>query len=195
MSHKKNTDGTPQVVDFFRTVNKDAHKLKRMGSDGVHGCGGLVVRFFASCLRRVGVGNPGASVESMAFGTVDPLDFPLKDGSLSPTGGAAGAGIARGGSTRVAPLQSGEYAMEEEELEEEEDDADEEELSAQARNMIRSSIVSEFSGNPGGYGVGGVLPSCDVLYRGFCVPWYAERAVHTRLMVRPKRAHARTHAQ
>lgn len=104
------------MVDFFRTVNKDAHKLKRIGSDGVHDCGGLLVRAFASCLRRVGLGNPGASVENMAFGTNDPLDFSTKESI--------------GGPARVAPMPSGEYVMEEME---EEDDADEEELSAQAR--------------------------------------------------------------
>eukprot|EP00903_Cladosiphon_okamuranus_P008455 g8124.t1 len=115
-----------QVVDFFRTVNKDAHLLTRMGSDGVQGCGGLVVRVFASCLRRLGLGNPGASVENMAFGTENPLDFSNKPGRS-----AAGDGeVARGG----GGFLSGDFAVDEEELEEE-DDADQEELSAQKKKV------------------------------------------------------------
>lgn len=115
-----------QVVDFFRTVNKDAHLLTRMGSDGVQGCGGLVVRVFASCLRRLGLGNPGASVENMAFGSDNPFQFSTKPGR-SATGD--GEGLVERGSGAPAFL-SGEFVIEEEELEEE-DDADEEELSAQ----------------------------------------------------------------
>lgn len=55
------------MEDFFRQVNKDARLLKRIGSDGVHGCGGLLLRGVTCCLRTVGLGNPGASVEKMAF--------------------------------------------------------------------------------------------------------------------------------
>ena len=55
------------MEDFFRQVNKDARLLKRIGSDGFHGCGGLLFRGVTCCLRKVGLGNPGASVEKMAF--------------------------------------------------------------------------------------------------------------------------------
>lgn len=116
------------MVDFFRTVNKDAHLLTRMGSDGVQGCGGLVLRMFASCLRRLGLGNPGASVENMAFGTDDPLDFSTKPGR---SGSATSASERQG--PGAPPFLSGEYALEEEEEMEEEDDADEDELTAQVR--------------------------------------------------------------
>ncbi|CAN0263056.1 unnamed protein product, partial [Ectocarpus fasciculatus] len=128
-----------QVVDFFRTVNKDAHHLKRMGSDGVQGCGGLLLRALASCLRRAGMGNPGASVENMAFGTDDPLDFSAKKTGRGGGGGrprsasGAAAGGGRGGSGG-APFVSGDYALDEE-LEEDDDEADQEELSAQKKKV------------------------------------------------------------
>lgn len=124
------TPFAPQVVDFFRTVNKDAHLLTRMGSDGVQGCGGLVVRVFASCLRRLGLGNPGASVENMAFGTENPLDFSVKPGRSGSTGTEGEVG--RGG----PGFLSGEFVVGEEEELEEEDDADEEELSAQVGSQL-----------------------------------------------------------
>lgn len=66
-------------MDFFREVNKDAHVLKRMGSDGVHGCGGMIVSCLASCFRRIGLGNPGASV-----GQVSSNDCMLKDTTIRP---------------------------------------------------------------------------------------------------------------
>lgn len=132
-----------QVVDFFRTVNKDAHLLTRMGSDGVQGCGGLVVRVFASCLRRLGLGNPGASVENMAFGTENPLDFSTKPGARgrSATGGGGGGdgdGADRG--SGAPAFLSGEFVIEEEEELEEEDDADEEELSAQVCSWLLCNV-------------------------------------------------------
>ena len=55
------------MEDFFRQVNRDARLLKRIGSDGFHGCGGLLLRGVTCCLRKAGLGNPGASVEKMAF--------------------------------------------------------------------------------------------------------------------------------
>lgn len=113
------------MVDFFRTVNKDAHLLKTMGSDGVQGCGGLVVRMFASCLRRVGIGNPGVSVEKMAFGSEDPLDFSTSLATARPRTSTCGSAVGRGASVR----DCGELM--DEDQEEEEDDADQEELSAQ----------------------------------------------------------------
>ncbi|CAM9507934.1 unnamed protein product, partial [Ectocarpus sp. 4 AP-2014] len=128
-----------QVVDFFRTVNKDAHQLKRLGSDGVQGCGGLLLGALASCLRRAGLGNPGAAVEHMAFGTDDPLDISTKKATgggvgrpTSSTGAAAGGG--GGGSGGGASFVSGEMALEEE-LEEDDDEADQEEISAQKKKV------------------------------------------------------------
>lgn len=122
----------PKVVDFFRTVNKDAHQLKRIGSDGVQGCGGIILGALASCLRRVGIGNPGAAVENMAFGTDDPLDFSAKKaagGGGRPRSGSGVVGGGRAGSVRGS-FVSGDYALEEE-LEEDDEEADQEELSAQ----------------------------------------------------------------
>ncbi|CAM9337890.1 unnamed protein product [Scytosiphon promiscuus] len=116
-----------QVVDFFRTVNKDAHLLKRMGSDGVHSCGGMVLRCFASCLRRVGLGNPGASVENLAFGTNDPLDFTSSKAGRPRSGG--------GSSVPGAGYLSGDYGVADEDMEEDEDDADEENISAQKKKV------------------------------------------------------------
>lgn len=116
------------MVDFFRTVNKDAHLLKTMGSDGVQGCGGLVVRVFASCLRRVGIGNPGVSVESMAFGSEDPLDFSTSMATAARARASSTCGSALGG--RGASVRDCGELMDEDQ-EEEEDDADQEELSAQ----------------------------------------------------------------
>ncbi|CAM9124690.1 unnamed protein product, partial [Ectocarpus fasciculatus] len=110
-----------------------------MGSDGVQGCGGLLLRALASCLRRAGMGNPGASVENMAFGTDDPLDFSAKKTGRGGGGGrprsasGAAAGGGRGGSGG-APFVSGDYALDEE-LEEDDDEADQEELSAQKKKV------------------------------------------------------------
>lgn len=113
----------PQVLDFFRTVNEDAHQLRRMGSDGVYGCGGLVLRLFASCLRRAGLGNPGASVENLAFGTAYPLDVQPNQAAGRPRSGGR-------------PI-SGDFVLTEEDLEDDEDYLDEEDLSAQVHVRSR----------------------------------------------------------
>lgn len=87
-----------------------------------------MLRAIASCLRRVGIGNPGASVENLAFGTDDPLDFSTNKANRPRSGG--------GSSGPAGAYLSGDYAVGEEDMEEEEDEEDEENLSAQVREGV-----------------------------------------------------------
>ncbi|CAM9685446.1 unnamed protein product, partial [Ectocarpus sp. 6 AP-2014] len=105
-----------------------------MGSDGVQGCGGLLLGALASCLRRAGLGNPGAAVENMAFGTDDPLAISTRKatgGGVGRPRSSSGAAAAGGGG---GSFVSGDMALEEE-LEEDDDEADQEELSAQKKKV------------------------------------------------------------
>lgn len=98
------------MEDFFRQVNRDARLLKRIGSDGFHDCGGLLLRGVTCCLRKAGLGNPGASVEKMAF------DVQV-DNSMSVRGAAL----------------SEDFGVDDDAEEEDDDGADAQTLSMQVR--------------------------------------------------------------
>lgn len=116
MQHKNMHTQPPslsqQVLDFFRQVNKDASKLKRMGSKGVNSCGTLICRCFARCLSGIGLGNPSVSVDRVAFDKADPLRYQNHDGGHNQ-------------------IPSGEFGMEEEWIEDEYEAVDAQALSEQ----------------------------------------------------------------
>lgn len=93
-----------------------------MGSDGVHGCGGLVFHVFAKCLRKVGLGNPSVTVGQVAFDKPDPLD------ATSEKNRRWAAASVRGASA------SGEFVIDDEMEEEDEEMADAQEISEQVYN-------------------------------------------------------------
>lgn len=91
--------------------------LKRMGTDGVHSCSTVCFRTFATCLRKLGLGNPGGSVGEVHFDKPDPLD-------VTTEGNRRWAASVRG---------FGEFATDEEEEEEEEEMADAAEIHEQVQ--------------------------------------------------------------
>ena len=114
-------------VDFFRQVNKDAYKLRRLGSDGVTSCSTVICRGFASCLARIGLGNPSVSLQQMAFDKGDPLSITADQKQTSPAGHQR--------------QYSGDSGLIDEEWDEDEEAIDGQTLSEQ----VLSARVTEFS--------------------------------------------------
>ncbi|CAM9959504.1 unnamed protein product [Ectocarpus sp. 12 AP-2014] len=118
-----------EVLNFFRQVNGDVHlrKLKRMGSDGVRGCSGFLLRALASCSRPPSshgerADSAAAAVRTSANDDVTPSSRP-------------------GSHFRSTSIGKGSFGVESlvDDIDSDEEDGDEDaevELSAQVRCVV-----------------------------------------------------------
>lgn len=91
----------------------------------MHGFSGFLFRCFASCLRKLGLGNPAASVNQMAFDNDNPLDT-----TAAGERALRWSGSVRGKST------SGEFVMDEDMDDDDDEGADAHEISEQVRVLL-----------------------------------------------------------